>query len=240
MSIDYWVADCILQVAEIHTHGSCLGNCLCLGADFIIQATESIASNRNQTCCFLHSNLALPVGEQWELRKRPCTSSHLKARLAESWLLVQQASSQQNSLCWRMRESYSLSVFPPCSLMYYMSWPPYATQVMQALWGNSRCSDSRSEMLTAIFLALFPRWWCVYERDKTAFEPSTYKSNSSGKWPPQGPRLGNGTTTKKRTLWDKCSEWERTATAGVDTYGELVVEELYKQNEMVLKTVVML
>lgn len=77
------------------------------------------------------------------------------------------------------------------------------------VWGNSKHTDCRSEMWvascsfrghlspwqkkggrTALFLALFLSCSSVYERDKTSFELSTYKSNSSGKWPCHGPRLG--------------------------------------------------
>lgn len=81
----------------------------------------------------------------------------------------------------------------------------------------------------------------MYKRDETAFEPSTYKSNSSGKWPPSGPRLGERYSYKEKDIVSvNAAKGKNRATAGADTYSDLLIEELYKQNEMVLKSVVML
>lgn len=119
----------------------------CLEPDFIVQVTGSTALNRNQARWFFtQKSCFVPSG----FRKRPLTSSRGWARLAESWLWAQQDSLQQKRACVGGWEDVVPSgLFPPCPSLHRKSQLLYATHVAQAVRGNSRCSDSRSETRAA-------------------------------------------------------------------------------------------
>lgn len=52
---------------------------------------------------------------------------------------------------------------------------------------------------------------------------------------------GNGAATKNKDIVSVNGvKRKNRATAGADTYGDLMIEELYKQNKMVFRSVVML
>lgn len=193
-----------------------------LEPDFSIQVTESIALNRNQTRWFIPINLAPSLGVRIQNLGRaiaPAAAGEQYWRKAGSG--SSKSSLQQNRASVEAWEksvaSWSLLLTPQhtASLDHHA----IATQAMQAVWRNSRCTDSRSETLplmccfrghlspwqkkggrSALFLALFPSCGWVCERDETLFEPLTYKSNSSGKWPPHGPRLGEWYKYKEKDI----------------------------------------
>lgn len=177
-----------------------------LYSDFIIQKTESSALNRNQTCWIIIQKFCLIHGcsfaSKWLCAK-------WESKNAESWLWVQLTNLQWTRTSVR---GCSYPVVPPCPSKLFAnckSWSPYNTQVMQfeetasTPTADLKCGlhlvCSFREHLSpwqkkggrsVLFLALFLSCSSVYESDKTSFEPSTYKSNSSGKSPCHGPRLG--------------------------------------------------